>query len=416
MAASFSILSCSTPQITVTFKLNNTKEDVVMKINRNSIIQNAPTPTSYHKVFSNWRIDDQDVDIARTLITKDTTLSAHYNFDYDKIYNNKDTEELRKKGTANLRIMSFNLLTSIYNNHPLHHGYGPDNKECENDGRDDQARDTIIRYQPDIIGFQECDQNSDCEATGLNDHGWYDYFKSEHEKSQENFPYVIINDNERTYQISGESSKKTIFSTIAYNTKTIAPELENGKPVWGTKLSLYSDNNNCRYLTYGVFHLVNNPSKKFVATSTHWNLSSSTMLRRILQAKESADYSLFLKEKYNCPVISCGDYNQDDFTEPYLAYLAESGFNDTKYNASEVGLLTPTYHLGTGKGTKEDYSSEYWYRTKETLRSNRSDIIETIDHIFASKELKIHYYDVISEERAMYASDHMPSYADLELQ
>lgn len=400
-----SIFSCASKEVTVTFQLNNAESDVVIKIPRNSIIQDAPSPESYGKIFLNWRLDDNDFDIKNTPITNDITLSAHYKYDRDFVFTKKLNAEV-KKGDSNLRMMSYNLLASVWNNKPPHHGYGPTNIETPNDGRDDQARDTIKRYQPDIIGLQECDQTSD-NLIPDGDHGWYDYFHDQYEADSDEFPYIIINDDDRTFDAPGKGPY-TLYSTIAYNSKTV--ELEE----YGTYLSEYSDNDNCRYLTYGVFHL-KNTDKKFVATSTHWNLNRPPIEKRIHQAEESARLSLELQSKYNCPVVSCGDYNNDESTEIYKAYMNVSNYYDTKYEAADRGLTAPTYHLGTGGGDKEDYTSEYWYRNEDTLRESQVDSYMSIDHIFASREFKVNYYDVISESRALYSSDHMPSYADLKL-
>ena len=414
--ALFSLVACSKPggntgKVKVTFDLCNGDPNVVVDINKGSKITEQPTASKYGCNFLSYQKDKKDFDF-NTPINEDTVLKAHYEYNADELFKLRDNPEKRHDDTANLRVMSFNMLVSVYQEtggvKPKHHGTDPTNAEYSkeiDDGRDYQAFRTIQRYLPDIIGIQECDETDDEKKRMPDkDYGWYEAFEK-YQAKHSDFHYKIINADKHRTKI--EDVEHCVYSTIAYNTDKITLDEESGEPCYGTRLSEFSDNDNCRYLTWAKFH-TNDSSKHFIVTSTHWNLSRTcTEEARIAQARESALLTIGKQAHYSgIPVITTGDYNQKDFGKPYMAFLESSGYKDSKYDAAKRGFVNASYHLGEGVG-KENY------RTKGSVLRNNPDDTATIDHIFLSPNVKCHYYDIITEEDAVYSSDHLPSYVDV---
>lgn len=106
----------------VTFKFNNADPDVVMEVSKGNKITDPPIAKKYGCTFLNYRKGDTDFDL-NTSIYEDTTLSAHYVYNEDELFKNRDNPSIRKGEDANLRVMSFNLLSSVFDYHPYHHGY-----------------------------------------------------------------------------------------------------------------------------------------------------------------------------------------------------------------------------------------------------------------------------------------------------
>lgn len=405
----FSLVACnkSNGPFKVTFDLCNADPNVVIEVNRGNKITNKPIASKYGCNFVSYKKDGRDFDFNNTLIKEDTVIKAHYKYDENILFTNRLSPEVRHDN-ANLRVMTYNLLTSIYDYHPRHHGYNEKNEKYAqgiDNGRDYQAFRTIMRYLPDVIGIQECDQTTD-GGMPSGDYGWYEAFIKARNNPQFNSPYVIINENNRT-PVKGN----TLFSTIAYNPNKVTLDVDkDGNPCWGTKLSSYSDNDNCRYLTWAKFR-INNTNKHFMVTSTHWNLKSTCSPEtRVKQAKESATDTLAKQKEYgDIPVITTGDYNRNETEDPYKAFMSESGFNDSKYSSDKRGFTGISYHLGEGG----ESAPSCYYRTKQSLLCKDADAYISIDHLFTSQNVKCNYYDMIPELDALYSSDHMPSYVDV---
>lgn len=415
---------------TITIKLNNLLPDYQVTAYKNTKI-NLPTPTKERCIFQSWQIvkedgTKEDFDIQNTPVTGDITLSAHYKYDHEHMHDEKPDVDIRAEGT-NLRVMSFNMLVGVYDNHPRHHGYGPRNEKYTTppeigNGRDEQAFRTIKRYKPDVIGLQEIDQTSDLEAKDVKDDiGWYDAFKEANRQDTTNFPYKIVSDGARK-RVVGDKGEQTVFSTIAYNTNVLEiAKDEQQHELWGTNLSRFYDNVNCRWLTWCVLQTKSEPAKKFLVTSTHWNLDRSEKAGRLAQAAESAIWTTYQKQRFgDIPAISCGDYNKTELTPEYAEYLRVSGFQETKYTAKKHGFVGSTGHLGpegferyVPSRDADHPDSKHWWRDESTVLDYRADSVVSIDHIFTSKEVVCNYYNVITETPVLYASDHFPSYADL---
>ena len=300
------------------------------------------------------------------------TLKAKWTFEED-FFAIKENLDVRTEG-ATARIMSFNVLADDWNNKP-----------AVDETRANQGFNTVERYQPDVVGFQEFDD------------AWYTKAKTLLDG------YTIVNaDNNK---ISGTTN----YSTLAYNTSTV-------KLIEYEQVRLkQSDNNYCRNVTTGLFEFIagENIGKQFIVTSTHWDLKEP---QRVIQAKEFASMIKSLEEKYpNTPIMSCGDYNAFDSTSPITTFISESGMYDTK-NAETKGLICKTGHLGNGMNTGDRVTSNplHWLRGPTSFLVTNVQTEEAIDHIFANNIVKSLYHTVIVDTDALNASDHCPIISDLQ--
>ncbi len=266
--------------------------------------------------------------------------------------------------------MSFNILASDWNNKP------------KVEGRDDLLRDVVSRYSPDVIGMQEV--NADWYVSLGKDFGTYKFV------------------NEGKNKIWGNVN----YSTIAYNTETVT------LVKWGQSAFVVNYNKNCRNLMWAIFEMKAEPGKRFMVTSTHWDLTSD---RRVHQAIEMSGLLAMLEKKYALPMFCTGDYNTRENANEYHVFTELTGFKDSKFSAEKRGLVSATSHLGDGTGSADDLTSGYWKLGKASFRQKEINTIQSIDHIFASADAEVLYYDTVADEPALEASDHCPIYIDVKI-
>lgn len=220
-------------------------------------------------------------------------------------------------------------------------------------------------YRPDVIGLQEvCD-------------GWFAALRNMPEG------YKII---------EPFSTGVTVTMTaLAYNSNTLEL-IEHGKIIFDE-----GNNQRLRRVVWGLFE-VKSTGKRFVATSTHFDLMSSdddSEKKAIMQSEADKFIKLSneLHEKYSVPVISTGDYNameRTPETRPVDApeiyeYLADT-FTDCKFEA-------------------------------ENRKCGNAWALEqpVYDHIFLNGTANVKKYELLSSDYLNTMSDHYPIYADIEL-
>ena len=271
--------------------------------------------------------------------------------------------------------MSFNVLADDWNNKP-----------AVDDTRSNQGFNTIERYQPDVVGLQEFDDQ------------WYNQAKKFLDG------YTIVNkDNIKPFG-------PTNYSTLAYNTSTV-------KLIEYTQVALETCNslNNCRYVTIGTFEFIKgeNIGERFIVSSTHWDLEETC---RVKQASQHVDIVNEWQAKYpNLPVIMTGDFNTREDTDSYNKIMQKGGYVDTKLSAQTKGIICNTIHLGTPMrvGDKVYTNPNHVFRGPASFSSLNILNETSIDHIFATTDVTSLYHSVIIDEDALGASDHCPIYSDL---
>lgn len=256
------------------------------------------------------------------------------------------------KSDGDIRIMSANLLV----------GY----KSWGGSAVKPRAKmfyELLEAYNPDVIGLQElCD-------------GWYCTLR--------NIPdcYKLV------YPVS--TGVFIDMTALAYNSETLEL-IDFGKAVFEE-----GNNPRLRRVVWGLFK-IRSSGKKFIATSTHFDLMSSNNdlhKKRIMtsEAKAFLNFSNELQKKYGCPVISTGDYNSMEPTKktrqsdaPFIyTYLSES--------------LTDCKSVAQNKFCGE----------KQSLNA------PSYDHIFINGKADVINYAVLSQGYLESMSDHYPIISDI---
>lgn len=255
---------------------------------------------------------------------------------------------------ANLRVMSFNILCELWNDLAVI------------EGRELPVVAPVFNYQPDILGLQEVSD------------AWYPALDA------------LFGD---TYVTADKKDERgyTNFSPLYYNTATMML-LEHGVK------ALRVGGNGLRVLSWGYFERKSDGAR-FVAINTHWNVGDADDAKKTAeqtsQAEEMAEFVLFLKEKYNCPIVTTGDYNSRMSEIPLKTYIEKSGMLDACTYAKVVNRSIKTTHT--------------------LFSSNNRGAGEAIDHVFVSDALEILFYNVLIDECLANSSDHYPVYADIKL-
>ncbi len=353
--------------IDISFDAVNGSEIISYTAENGSYLTEPEVPQKRGLVFEGWYSDGKKWIFEEDTVSEDMTLTAKWGF--GESFFEPDENAAERADGANLRIMSFNILASDWNNKP------------PVAGRDELFMQVIERYAPDVIGMQEVNAE------------WYESLGEKWGK------YRFVNEN------NIKIGEYVNYSTIAYNSEkfTLIKHYQKRYVVYDSK--------NCRNIIWALFE-DNSTKKRFIVTSTHWELTSDL---RVCEAIELAGIVTMLQTLFKVPIFCTGDYNAREGSSEYYAFAQISGFNSTKYAAKERGLVCNSAHLGDGTGSAEDFSSGYWKLGPESFRQSHINTATTIDHIFASPEAEILYYDTVTDDDALNASDHCPIYADVKM-
>ncbi len=286
---------------------------------------------------------DDDYSYTFNVVLDDKEINSTYRFD----------EDATLAEGADIRVMSYNILSEEW---------AAEAKVL--DGRDTGSVATIFYFSPDVVGLQEVSAN------------WY--------KRLDNLfgdKYKIV-DKKNTLN-------QTNYSPLAYNAEKVKV-VEHG-------VKEYSKGNSkkLRLMSWALFEKLDS-GKRFVVINTHWDLGSNDDKGyRDTHSKEMAAFAIELEKKYDCPIITTGDYNANESSSMYKNFVETTEFHEAKYTAKVINRACKTYHaLGTPVSTAK---------------------AESIDHIFGSGKVEFLYYDVLINNIVTNASDHNPIYADIKL-
>lgn len=207
---------------------------------------------------------------------------------------------------ANLRIMSYNILSEEWND------------KTPVDGRKESIAWTILHFSPDVVGLQEVSDN------------WYAVL-----------PDLIASDYEMVRPKNARG--QTNYSGMAYNKKKVRlldSGTENFKAGNSTKM---------RLVTWGHYERLDN-RKKFVVMNTHWCIKKEN---RLAEAQEMAEIFAAKRKQYNCPVITVGDFNASQKSEEYQDYATRTGLKNARVDAQKVNRNYRTSHV-LGKKPRPD--------------------------------------------------------------
>ena len=308
------------------------------------------------KVFIGGLTPETTVEAVKRFISKfvnslySSSIIMENNYsELELAFSYQDSNELAEG--ADIRIMSFNLLTELWD------------LKLPIAGRDVIANDLIRNYSPDVVGLQEVSD------------GWHATLAK-----------LFGSDYKITDTKNGQG--RTNFSTLAYNTAK-TKMLDHGVTVFSK-----GNDTRLRLATWGYFEQIST-GKKYIVVSTHWDLGKNAEYQMI-HSKEMAQLVLDLGKRFNCPVITTGDYNSNENSDPYVNYVMLTGYKDAKHNCEKVNRYS--------NGTHSVGSSP-----------NIGEGLLCIDHIFGSDGVKFLYFNVLVDSFVNDASDHNPIYADIKL-
>ena len=255
---------------------------------------------------------------------------------------------------ADMRVMSFNILCELFD------------ELAVIEGRQIPVISPILTYKPDILGMQEVSE------------AWYTELDALFGSM---YAFVDRINDKGDYNVN----------PLVYNTETLTL-LEHGVRA----LPLVGDGSN-RTISWGYFERKSD-GVRFVAVNTHWNPGSDDEDKsaRVAQADAMAAFVKTLKSQYNnCPLITTGDYNSRLSEDPIKTYISKSGLKDACQNAKVVNRSIKTTHT--------------------LFSENNRGPGEAIDHVFASDEIELLFYNVLIDKCLAPSSDHYPVYADIKL-
>lgn len=290
-------------------------------------------------------------------------------------------------GEAKLKIMSFNVLTSL--NQPIE-------REYNGQSRGQMLTALIDGKQPDSMGLNEVTQD------------WLNYLND--------YVSAYNYQNGATYAVTGTKAEDgttaltsgySEYSPILYRSDLY--DIEKFGGYWFSetpdiKTSKYTDildaqgkllykgMSNSRVMSYAVFKTKGTNEIAYIQVNSHYDHQSSDYVQRLcsIQVKSTADE---LAAIYNAPVVLTGDINSTEQSGAYQ-YLADgsNGYLNAKYVSNTYSTLPSSAGFG------ENYHGE----TKDV-----------IDHIFISAgNIGVYKHDIISNP---YLSDHSAVYAELSL-
>jgi len=252
---------------------------------------------------------------------------------------------------ADIRIMSFNILADDFHTDKNLSPRAPGVIGC------------VQYYKPDVIGIQEVSRK------------WYLILLEELADE-----YEFIN----TDVIGGI---KNNYTGLAYRKDTVehidTDHINYKKP----------GNSRIRLLNVGVFkHKAT--GKDFVVTSTHLSVGADKNIERLLQAEEHLAAVEKYLWMYQCPVISTGDYNCRESSDPYQFLTGNGVIKNSKYTAQSKGLVCYTHH---------------------SMGSKPSTGVESIDHIFYAGNVTPLYFSTLVDDILLITADHTPLICDFKL-
>lgn len=259
-------------------------------------------------------------------------------------------EDPARVAGTDLRIMSFNILCELWN------------ELATIPGRDDNIAIALLSYRPDVVGLQEVSDK------------WYPYLDAQFGED-----YVFV--DRKT------DKNLTNFSPLIYNPQTTTL-LDHDVQSFAV-----GNNPKLRVASWGHFESKANGAR-YVVINTHWDLSAN-LSARTSQATEMAELVNTLKAKYNCPVITTGDYNTRASDTQFELYTTNASLFDARLTANTVNRACKTNHT---LATPSDLADG-----------------EAIDHIFGSSEIEFLFYNVLVDQLLIDASDHYPIYVDINL-
>ena len=318
------------------------EEYIITTIDKNKVIMSAENPDVLEECIDKETENFNDISFTRRWMFDAKINKVAYKSDYS----------VPKTDGADLRIMSWNILTEFWNS------------KIPVEMRQDGLATLINAYKPDVIGMQEVSEN------------WFSAIKSE------------FNDGSYKFVTEKTCYDRAALVTILYNSETVKPIAFECTPFSNDKTALNT------IITWAAFERLND-GKKFIVVSSHWANNQLPQHVPIHLADTVSTVKKLEKEYPGVPVFVTGDYNKNEKSAEYLDFAAKIGYQDPKFTAKQILTQVKT--------------NASIYKDLPQGAGN------AIDHIFVTPGKEIELYNVVSDKTARYASDHSPVYIDLKL-
>ena len=318
------------------------EEYIVTTIDKNKVIMSADDPVVLEECIDNETETFNDISFTRRWMFDAKTKKVVYKSEYN----------VPKTEGADLRIMSWNILTEFWNS------------KIPVEMRQDGLASLVNAYKPDVIGMQEVSEN------------WFRAIKSE------------FDDGSYKFVTEKTCYDRAALVTILYNSETVKPLAFECTPFSNDKTALNT------IITWAAFERLSD-GKKFIVVSSHWANNQLPQHVPVHLADTVSTVKKLEKEYPGIPVFVTGDYNKNEKTEAYIEFAEKIGYQDPKFTAKQILTQTKT--------------------NASIYKDLPQDAGDAIDHIFVTPTTEIEMYNIISDKTARYSSDHSPVYIDLKL-
>lgn len=262
---------------------------------------------------------------------------------------------------ASYRIMTYNLGCAV--------------------GVAEDATELLLRYLPDIIGFQEANQK--IHTTVINTLPENYKIANEFHSNGKTCNYTPIVYNSELFTLKDSAVEWLVGRYTGTNTKSIA---------W----ALFEDRSGEQFAVINFHGAVCSASYKGFENMTSEERNQQALEWRIDNVRQVIEIKDRITSTYgNIPVMVLGDYNFNSTSQPYKN-LTNAGFTEAENIARESRLA--------------GYKSYYSYGSATALAKGNS-----IDHIFQINNVDFVVHNIAGDEIAFTASDHMPVYADFNI-
>lgn len=203
--------------------------------------------------------------------------------------------------------------------------------------------------------------------------------------------YCCLTKNRGSYRLVYPISSGAMFhmTGLMYNSDTVTL-LDYGRMEY-----TQGDNKKLRRVVWGFFE-DNETKKQYVVTSTHFDLIREGKEKEELrvmntQASEQLNIDKELEKRFDCPVISAGDFNAMDDGGYDNEYFAPTVYNTIAETLTDTKYIAQTKTGGDARDVDKP----------------------TFDHIFLKGDATVNRYSIISDNVMSQMSDHYPIFADI---
>lgn len=297
----------------------------------------------------------------------DTTVTVSDGFKASGDGSPEEEAEFSVKRDGEFRVMFFNVLGNC------------DMSVVPTQQRNQTAAEALIALAPDAFGLQECSHNSRGASSII--------------KTLAASGYIEVD-------ATATNSNKVNYTPLLYN--------KNKLRVIDKGYHLYSDGagDKSKSITWGVFEDIAT-GKRFAVCSTHFAWKADADAARMKDAAQLLEVNNTIKQKYDCPIISGGDFNCKIASSPFKA-LTQGGMVDI-YNIAAVKENSNTTH------TYPEYDKEKGLYLK--IFTTQKNYTDAIDHslLYNGDKVTPQRFDVIKLEYTLISADHCPLLIDFDL-